>query len=192
MKEGARWLTAEAVASILGVHRKTVRLWARHQPDAPGAVPQLRGFTTEGKHLRFAPSELQAYLAAMGEPLDPTLAERRPKVAVVFESRAVLKLCEKALARRFDIATYTHMSDALLQHSTVEPEAWVFDPNEAPEVTRACIEALRRNARTTFIKTLAFTRDAESPPWPELCNAVVPHALPGGLKSKLSELLGVL
>lgn len=112
-----RWLSGPQVARACAVDLKTIRNWVKK-----GKLPALR---TVGGHLRFWPLDVVAFLSAyeLGVPE----ALRHLKLAVVVldvdEDRTVS--ARRALGKRHEVVTTTHLVDALVAVSTLRPDVLV-------------------------------------------------------------------
>lgn len=122
-----RPLTARAVAELCGVELKTVHNWA--------AEGLLAHFRTPGRHLRFFPEAVQAFLRECGHRPD---AESRPDVVCVRGPRGAR--LEKLLERT-SVVWVPDLEGALIQCGRRAPDVLLVD---APRLTvRALVVSLK-------------------------------------------------
>lgn len=110
-----RPLTARAVAELCGVELKTVHNWA--------VDGRLAHFRTPGRHLRFQPDVVEAFLRECGYDTN----EARLRVVCV-AARPSARL-RKALAG-VDCTWVPDVWSALLEIGRAAPDLWVLDANE--------------------------------------------------------------
>jgi hypothetical protein len=189
----ARWLSAEDVASSLGVTRRTVRSWTFVGPSATESEGlTLRGHLTAGGHLRFSPCQVHRYLAALSEKTPKSLLKRTPGVGLLMRDPSAASLALKALGTKVSLTRYETLSNALLDLADLEPEAIVLDPEEHGAHLVEALTTIRMHPTLFDVTLVLFSRSGETPEaYTTLVDATVPHAAPGQLRKALFDLLGL-
>jgi len=122
-------LSAAELARVCGVDLKTIHHWA-----AKGKIPGQR---TAGGHLRFWPLDVVDFLRAYELGIPDSLRHARLRVLVVDHDAHEVTAARRALSRRFEVAAFEHVVDALLALSSVAPDVLVVGdaaPLDAPAI----------------------------------------------------------
>jgi len=136
-----RPLTARAVAELCGVELKTIHNWA-----VDGRLPHFR---TPGRHLRFQPEVVEAFLRECGYEIN---AEVRLRVVCV-AARPAARL-RKALAN-VDCMWVPDVWTALIEVGRAAPDVWVVDAtNRLPDGLTQAVETLKRQLPSVKIAVL--------------------------------------
>lgn len=146
-----RPLTARAVAELCGVELKTVHNWA--------GEGRLAHFRTPGRHLRFQPDVVEAFLRECGYE------------AAGYASRRVVCVAARPSARlrkALTSARCTWVPDvwtALLEIGRSPPDLWLIDANErVPEGVSAAAKVVKKRLPALEVAVLREHASASDPP----------------------------
>ena len=128
--------TASQVASFCGVDLKTIHMWCSRG--------ELRFFRTPGRHLRFKQADVVEFLRKYGYPVpDALLAGRAPRVYVLDDDTAWLKLAQRALAKSFTVTVFDDPYDGIIAVGADVPDAVVLDVKLSALDGYHCVARLR-------------------------------------------------
>jgi excisionase family DNA binding protein len=137
-----RPLTARAVAELCGVELKTVHNWA--------VDGKLAHFRTPGRHLRFKPEVVAAFLRECGYETNGKV-----RLRVVCVAASPTARLRKVLAG-VDCTWVADVWSALLEIGRAAPDIWLVDASQrAPEGLSHAVKALE--GRLPAVKTIVFT-----------------------------------
>lgn len=114
---GGRWLSATQVARLCGVDLKTIHNWVNKDK-----IPVLR---TRGRHLRFWPLDVTAFLRTFELGVPEPLRQARLRVLVLDADAARLAAARRALVRRFEVSTAQHPVAGLVAVASLAPDVLV-------------------------------------------------------------------
>lgn len=141
-----RPLTARAVAEMCGVELKTVHNWV--------AEGRLDHFRTPGRHLRFHPETVRAFLRGLGYA--PTPPQRRVMVGA---SAAKSKRLGHVLTG-YDSTSVGDPWSFLVAAGKHSPDALILDSKLFHQTNvAAVVRALRRHVPTATVIVIGETRD---------------------------------
>jgi excisionase family DNA binding protein len=142
---GGRWLSATQVARLCGVDLKTIHNWVNK-----GKLPGLR---TRGRHLRFWPLDVVAFLRRFELGVPEGLRQARLRVLVLDADVGRLAAARRALARRFEVTAVQQPIAGLLALASLAPDVLVVgdaSPLEAGMLARE----LRTVASTSHVRVV--------------------------------------
>ncbi len=174
-RESRRVLTATQIAAFCDVDLKTIHNWADRG--------KIRGWRTEGRHLRFRRLDVVDFLRAYGFSIPVALRAARPHVVAVDADKAALQAIERALARRFEVTAFEHVVDALVALAETNPEVAVVG-DVSPLDAAAVAARLALLESTRHVRVVALGGPA----------GALPHAPRGDaakLRAVLERLTGV-
>jgi excisionase family DNA binding protein len=148
-REGRRLLTATQIAAFCDVDLKTIHNWADR-----GKIPAFR---TTGRHLRFRRLDVVDFLRAYSFAIPDALRESRPHVLAVDGDPGGLAWMQRALARRFEVAAFEHVVDALVALAAIDPDVALLG-NVAPLEPTAIAARLRGAHATRHVRIVALGR----------------------------------
>ena len=121
MKESEQTLiTAPQVARHCGADLKTIHNWVN--------AGQIRSFRTPGRHLRFRPEDVVAFLEEFGYPIPPELQHFTRRVVMIIDpDEATSKSLEEKLDGRQNIKSFRCPVQALLAVGRVRPDLIVSE-----------------------------------------------------------------
>lgn len=120
-----RWLSATQVARLCGVDLKTIHNWVNKDK-----IPCRR---TDGRHLRFWPLDVVAFLRTFELGVPEWLRQARLRVLVVDTQAGRLAAARRALARRFEVTAAPQAIAGLVTVASLAPDvlvvgdAWPLD-----------------------------------------------------------------
>jgi excisionase family DNA binding protein len=121
-RDGRRgtFLGANDIARICDVDLKTIHNWVDR-----GVLPHFR---TPGRHLRFRPEHVAAFLRAWGYAVPASLRDAASKHVAVIGPKKLERLVKQALEDApFDVRALEHAYDGLLTVATEPAYAYVID-----------------------------------------------------------------
>ena len=114
---GGRWLSATQVARLCGVDLKTIHNWVNKG--------KLAGQRTRGRHLRFWPLDIAAFLRQFELGVPEGLRQVRLRVLVVDADAGRLTAARRALVRRFEVTAVPHAIAGLVALASLTPDVLV-------------------------------------------------------------------
>lgn len=174
---GENLLGASAVARLCGVDLKTIHNWVDRG--------RIAHFRTPGRHLRFRPAEVSAFLRTWGYRVPRELARMASRSVLVVGSKDALRAvaaAQGAASAEVPVRHKEHPCDALVSAGDEPADVYVVDVKAvAPHIaTRALLEALHRASPEATI--VALGGDAAC--LPPFVKNVAPADLPA-LKEQL-------
>ena len=144
----AAFLTTTDMARFCEVDLKTIHNWVNK-----GEIPHFR---TPGRHLRFRRIDVLEFLRKYGYSIPTILGGGKPKVVVVDDetrSRAI----QRALAKRFDVLTFTDPLDAVAALAKFAPDALVYDADLGSVDAIHFLERLQKSEATARIRVFVLS-----------------------------------
>jgi excisionase family DNA binding protein len=158
-RRSGRVVTATQLASYCAVDLKTIHNWTGR-----GKIPFWR---TPGRHLRFRRLDVVDFLRTYEFELPDVLRQARPRVAVIESDPGMLAWIRRLLGRRFDLVTFDHVAEGLLELAALDPEVLVLgdvSPLEAKAVTPfLASHATLKHARVVTLGPAAEGTAANAP-----------------------------
>jgi len=136
------------MARFCEVDLKTIHNWVNK-----GEIPHFR---TPGRHLRFRRIDVLEFLRKYGYSIPTILGGGKPKVVVVDDetrSRAI----QRALAKRFDVLTFTDPLDAVAALAKFAPDALVYDADLGSVDAIHFLERLQKSEATARIRVFVLS-----------------------------------
>jgi excisionase family DNA binding protein len=149
----AELFTASDVARFCQVDLKTIHNWADK-----GEIPHFR---TPGRHLRFRRLDVLDFLRKYGYAVPDALRESKPRIVLVDTDLHSTAAIKRALAKRFDVTSFTDPVDALVSLSTLEPDALLLDVEIAGCDGVHFLQRIRSLEATAHIRNIVFTKNPE-------------------------------
>lgn len=151
-----RWLSATQVARSCGVDLKTIHNWVDKDK-----LPVVR---TAGRHLRFWPLDVAAFLRSYELGVPEGLRQLRLRVVVIDADAGRLAAARRALGRRFEVTTADHVVAGLVAVAQGAPDVAVVGdvrPLDAATLRdRLAAIAAVRHVRVVEMSDPARLRDA--------------------------------
>lgn len=149
----AELYTASDVARFCQVDLKTIHNWADK-----GEIPHFR---TPGRHLRFRRLDVLDFLRKYGYAVPDALRNSKPRIVLVDTDVTSTAAIKRALAKRFDVTSFTDPVDALVSLSTLEPDALLLDVDIAGCDGVHFLQRIRSLEATAHIRNIVFTKDPD-------------------------------
>jgi excisionase family DNA binding protein len=145
--EARRLLTATQIAAFCSVDLKTIHNWADRG--------KIRGWRTSGRHLRFRRLDVVDFLRTYGFSIPNALREIRPRVVAVDADPEGLVWMRRALARRFEVASFEHVVDGLVALVDADPDVALLG-DVSPMDARAVAARLREVEATRHVRIVTI------------------------------------
>jgi excisionase family DNA binding protein len=146
----AELFTASDVARFCQVDLKTIHNWADK-----GEIPHFR---TPGRHLRFRRLDVLDFLRKYGYAIPDVLRQSKPRIVLVDNDAGSVSAIKRALAKRFDVTSFTDPVDALVSLSTLEPDALLLDVDMGNCDGIHFLQRIRSLEATAHIRNIVFTK----------------------------------
>jgi excisionase family DNA binding protein len=151
-----RWLSATQVARTCGVDLKTIHNWVDQD--------KLPAERTTGRHLRFWPLDVAAFLGAYELGVPEGLRQVRLRVVAIDADAGRLAATRRALARRFDVTTAEHVVAGIAAVAQLAPDVAVVGDVRPLDATvlrdRLAAVAGLRHVRVVQVIDASVIRDA--------------------------------
>jgi excisionase family DNA binding protein len=146
----AELFTASDVARFCQVDLKTIHNWADK-----GEIPHFR---TPGRHLRFRRLDVLDFLRKYGYAIPDVLRQSKPRIVLVDNDAGSVSAIKRALAKRFEVTSFTDPVDALVSLSTLEPDALLLDVDINNYDGIHFLQRIRSLEATAHIRNIVFTK----------------------------------
>lgn len=175
--------TASQLARFCQVDLKTIHNWVDKG--------EIRHFRTPGRHLRFRREDVVDFLKTYGYPIPESLQGGKPRVTVVDDDAAELATVRRALAKRFEVSTFTDAIEALVAVGAQRPDAIVWTAPLPGFNVFAGVDGLKRAASTTHVRCVVQARDGSAVAPPGSPAVVVARGDTGALRDALERATGL-
>ena len=171
------------MANLCHVDLKTVHNWVGQGAAKP--------WLTQGGHMRFDRFESIRFFRAFGFAIPKALKKSKPKVAIVLENSVMRDLAKKALARTFELSTYTSALEVLLELENDPKDAIIGDERERSACVMQVFRFLTSNDRHCGTRRIVFSAAPNLVQLRPYATGLVAHATPGLLRAVLEDDFGM-